>query len=71
MTVEGTTIIDFEPGQVVNMLSASIAHHHATGHTGGGGGEDYSCDECRFYISDSVVIVGGPGLVLTTGGDQP
>lgn len=64
-----TVILKLEPGQEVDMVSASVAHHHATGHDGSGGGLDYSCNGCDFEIEDNRVIHGGAVEVLADAGD--
>lgn len=46
-------------GEEVNSVAAGMAHHHATGHAGGGFGESYDCGECDFWICDGVVRCGG------------
>jgi hypothetical protein len=48
-----------DAGHWVSNVSAGIAHHHATGHDGGGSGLDYYCHECPFEIADGRVVAGG------------
>ena len=45
--------------QEVDMVSAAVAHHHATGHPGGSDGESYWCDGCEFGIERGWVVAGG------------
>ena len=45
--------------RLINMPVLAIAHHHATGHDGGGGGFEYECNDCDFAIDDSRIIGGG------------
>lgn len=43
----------------INAPVAGIAHHHATGHDGGGFDNTYDCEACPFSVDDGMVERGG------------
>lgn len=48
-----------EGDALVNELVLGVAHHHATNHDAGGGGGQFSCEGCDFFIEDGIVQHGG------------
>ena len=61
----GSRRLMLSKGERVYAAGAGIAHHHATGHTGGGFDNDYDCETCRFRVANGIVTRGG--MIEVTG----